>query len=152
MTFLTTKPHDHSSHAVTFSDFRDFLLLLPRKASTAEIYQYYKMKKYLGEDGRGVARVTMEGDHSSSFIQRFQSLIFTGDVSLSAEDKPPEHAPKPSVEPKSHDTVHASNQDLSNAPDAEEDEEEDLTMESHTALKFLLAGGIAGAGTSTFCS
>jgi len=58
MNYLTTSPH---SHTITFSEFRDFLLLLPRKASPAEIYKYYQMKKYLGDDGRGVARVTMEG-------------------------------------------------------------------------------------------
>lgn len=58
MTTLTSSPH---SHAVSFREFRDFLLLLPRKASTAEIYQYYKVRRYLGDDGRGPARVTMEG-------------------------------------------------------------------------------------------
>jgi solute carrier family 25 phosphate transporter 23/24/25/41 len=58
MTFLTSSPH---SHAVNFAEFRDFLLLLPRKISTAEIYRYYEVKKFLGDDGRGSARVTMEG-------------------------------------------------------------------------------------------
>lgn len=58
MTTLTSSPH---SHAVSFREFRDFLLLLPRKASTAEIYRYYEMRRYLGDDGRGAARVTMEG-------------------------------------------------------------------------------------------
>lgn len=58
MTFLTSSYH---SHAIEFAEFRDFLLLLPRKISTAEIYQYYEMKRYLGDDGKGVARVTMEG-------------------------------------------------------------------------------------------
>ena len=58
MTTLTSSPH---SHAISFREFRDFLLLLPRKASTAEIYQYYEMRRYLGDDGRGAARVTMEG-------------------------------------------------------------------------------------------
>jgi hypothetical protein len=58
MTTLTSSPH---SHAISFREFRDFLLLLPRKASAAEIYQYYEMRRYLGDDGRGPARVTMEG-------------------------------------------------------------------------------------------
>lgn len=58
MTTLTSSPH---SHAVSFREFRDFLLLLPRKVSTAEIYRYYEMRRYLGDDGRGAARVTMEG-------------------------------------------------------------------------------------------
>jgi solute carrier family 25 phosphate transporter 23/24/25/41 len=58
MTTLSASPH---SHAISFAEFRDFLLLLPRKASPAEIYQYYKVRKYMGDDGRGIARVTMEG-------------------------------------------------------------------------------------------
>lgn len=58
MTFLTSSPH---SRAISFQEFRDFLLLLPRKASTAEIFRYYKVKKSMGDDGRGAARVNMEG-------------------------------------------------------------------------------------------
>jgi solute carrier family 25 phosphate transporter 23/24/25/41 len=50
----------HSRH-VSFAEFRDFLLLLPRKASPEEIYRYYEVKRLLGDDGRGPARVTMEG-------------------------------------------------------------------------------------------
>ena len=59
MTFLTSSPH---SHAISFSEFRDFLLLLPRRATPEEIYRYYEVRKYMGDDGRGaVARVNMEG-------------------------------------------------------------------------------------------
>lgn len=58
MTFLSSSPH---SHAISFQEFRDFLLLMPRKASPAEIFRYYEVKKYMGDDGRGAARVTMEG-------------------------------------------------------------------------------------------
>ena len=58
MTTLTSSPY---SNFVSFADFRNFLLLLPRKASAAEIYQYYEVKKFLGDDGKGAARVTMEG-------------------------------------------------------------------------------------------
>jgi solute carrier family 25 phosphate transporter 23/24/25/41 len=59
MSALTSSPH--SPQAISFTDFRDFLLLLPRKVSTREIYRYYQVKKFLGDDGRGAARVTMEG-------------------------------------------------------------------------------------------
>lgn len=58
MITLTASPH---SHAISFSEFRDFLLLLPRKVSTAEIYRFYEVKKFMGDDGRGAARITMEG-------------------------------------------------------------------------------------------
>ena len=58
ITFLTSSPH---SHAISFKEFRDFLLLMPRKASPEEIFRYYEVKKFMGDDGRGAARVTMEG-------------------------------------------------------------------------------------------
>lgn len=58
ITYLTSSP---TSNTVSFGQFRDFLLLLPRKASTAEIYRYYEVKKFMGDDGRGPARVNMEG-------------------------------------------------------------------------------------------
>lgn len=138
MVFLTTTPQDHS-HSITFRDFRDFLLFLPRKASTAEIYQYYRLKKYLGEDGRGVARVTMEGS-SCRLVVIPAWLIPLGDVSLSAEDKPPDRPPKSADE-----AVHAQPEHRQTKQD-EQEEADDTMIESHTALKFLLAGGIAGAG------
>ena len=58
MTSLTSSPH---SHSISFEEFRDFLILLPRRVSTREIYRFYEMRKFLGDDGHGAARVTMEG-------------------------------------------------------------------------------------------
>lgn len=58
MTFFTSSPH---SHSISFPEFRDFLLLLPRRASAAEMYRYYEVRKFIGDDGHGVARVNMEG-------------------------------------------------------------------------------------------
>jgi solute carrier family 25 phosphate transporter 23/24/25/41 len=58
MAFLTTTPH---SHSISFTEFRDFLLLLPRQVSTKEIYRYYEVKKSLDSDTRGASRVNMEG-------------------------------------------------------------------------------------------
>jgi solute carrier family 25 (mitochondrial phosphate transporter), member 23/24/25/41 len=58
MTSLTASPH---SHSISFQEFRNFLLLLPRRVSTKEIYRFYEVRKFLGDDGRGAARVTMEG-------------------------------------------------------------------------------------------
>lgn len=65
MTFFTSSNH---SHAITFPEFRDFLLLLPRKVSTAEIYRWYEVRKFLGDDGRGAARVTMDGAFAQGFF------------------------------------------------------------------------------------
>ncbi|EIW82136.1 mitochondrial carrier [Coniophora puteana RWD-64-598 SS2] len=128
MTCLTSSPH---SHSISFQEFRDFLLLLPRKPSTREIYQYYEFKKFLGDDGRGPARVTMEGD-----------------VSLSAEDKPP---PLTTIGQVTVTTRDESGNEYEQVVNFEEDEEyEDHEeqhdwLQGHTAIKFLLAGGIAGA-------
>ncbi|KAL0070700.1 hypothetical protein AAF712_001921 [Marasmius tenuissimus] len=125
MTFLTSSPH---SRPITFAEFRDFLLLLPRKISPAEIYRYYQLTKFLGDDGRGAARVTMEGD-----------------VSLSAEDKPP----PPLLANTRTLPVEQSSSPKENHDNIVEDEESGDDVQSfldhHTALKFLLAGGIAGA-------
>ena len=65
ITVLTQSPH---SHVINFRQFRDFLLLLPRKVSTPEIYRYYEVEKIMGYDGRGPARVTMEGPLCCHFI------------------------------------------------------------------------------------
>ncbi|KAI0719597.1 mitochondrial carrier [Cerioporus squamosus] len=133
ITFLTSSPH---SHAISFKEFRDFLLLLPRKASPEEIYRYYKVKKFMGDDGRGAARVNMEGD-----------------VTLSAEDlslvQPPVASSSKEVQaiPVDHDSYEDEDED-----DHLEDYEEEphhTWLGGSTAVKFLLAGGIAGAVSRT---
>ncbi|KAJ7047300.1 mitochondrial carrier [Mycena alexandri] len=127
MTFLTASPH---SHSISFAEFRDFLLLLPHRASATEIYRYYEMRRYLSEDPRGATRVTMEGD-----------------VTLSAEDRPTIQL---KAEPS---TVHQAQTFDTGQPDtgavAEEEEDPHGWLEGHTALKFLLAGGVAGAVSRT---
>ncbi|KDN48111.1 hypothetical protein RSAG8_03127, partial [Rhizoctonia solani AG-8 WAC10335] len=147
MAALADSPH---SRRISFPEFRDFLLLLPRKASTHEIYQFYKVKKFLGDDGRGAARVNMEGD-----------------VSLSAEDRPPVVKPQvrstvqalslpepPLVErvdfpPSSLDTHQEQGQVDNTAAEQEEQEQpRENWLGGEQAVKFLLAGGIAGAGES----
>ncbi|KAF9268042.1 mitochondrial carrier [Marasmius fiardii PR-910] len=128
MTFLTSSPH---SRPITFAEFRDFLLLLPRKISPAEIYRYYQLTKFLGDDGRGAARVTMEGD-----------------VSLSAEDKPPPPTLMPTRALTADSATQARPQNEGHE-DGEEGDDIQSFLDHHTALKFLLAGGIAGAVSRT---
>ncbi|KAI9448192.1 mitochondrial carrier [Lactarius indigo] len=135
MISLTASPH---SHSISFQEFRDFLLLLPRRVSTKEIYRFYEVRKFLGDDGRGAARVTMEGD-----------------VSLSAEDKPPNHL---IYRPPVMTAAPLLDHDLS-PTESEHDDDHDLIEEHHeehhgwlggmTALKFLAAGGVAGAVSRT---
>ncbi|KAJ3753300.1 mitochondrial carrier [Lentinula raphanica] len=125
MTFLTATPQPHP---ITFSEFRDFFLLLPRKISPEEIYRYYQVAKFLGDDGRGAARVTMEGD-----------------VSLSAEDKPP----LPPLRPANADQSQPAPVPYDGEEDDELDPENNSAVIHSTALRFLLAGGIAGAVSRT---
>lgn len=65
ITSLTQSPH---SHVIDFQLFRDFLLLLPRQASTSEIYRYHEMKRFMGDAGRGPANMTMQGPSSHFFM------------------------------------------------------------------------------------
>jgi len=84
-------------------------------------------------------------------------MLFPGDVSLSAEDKPP-GPPTYKVNSSGPHSNPSSSAALLE-PDHEEDEEYDYFdedeveeeghhqfLEGHTAIKFLLAGGVAGAG------
>jgi solute carrier family 25 phosphate transporter 23/24/25/41 len=169
MTSLTSSPY---SDSISFQEFRDFLLLLPRRVSTKEIYRFYEVRKFLGDDGRGTARVTMEGacppiSHVAGLTiwstDIIPSLPTPGDVSLSAEDKPPNYLiyRPPAVQlqqvpSRDHDRT-PSDSENDNVDD-DDDDDDGLLHEHHmeddhhgwlggeTALKFLMAGGVAGAG------
>ncbi|TFY56358.1 hypothetical protein EVJ58_g7695 [Rhodofomes roseus] len=137
MTFMTSSAH---SHAVTFPEFRDFLLLMPRRASPKEIFRYYEVRKVTGDEARGAARVNMEGD-----------------VTLSAEDMSVSRAPviqQHPANPATADTPIDHTVDLYEGEGDDEGEEFDEEdhhswFEGSTAAKFLLAGGVAGAVSRT---
>ncbi|KAH9938193.1 mitochondrial carrier [Fomitopsis serialis] len=118
MTFMTSSAH---SHAITFPEFRDFLLLMPRKASPKEIFRYYEMRKVTSDEARGAARVNMEGD-----------------VTLSAED----------IYPIDH-TVDSYEGDEEGEEEEFDEVDHHSWFEGSTAAKFLLAGGVAGAVSRT---
>ncbi|KZS97948.1 mitochondrial carrier [Sistotremastrum niveocremeum HHB9708] len=140
MAFLTSSPH---SHAISFPEFRDFLLLMPRKASTAEIFRFYEVRRHMG-DGRGSARVNMEGD-----------------VGLAAEDLPPISSklkpPDPHAGQSAASQVSLPIDHTLLEGDQEDEELDEGAIPDHqsglfggaTAVKFLLAGGIAGAISRT---
>ncbi|KAJ3570208.1 hypothetical protein NP233_g4553 [Leucocoprinus birnbaumii] len=143
--FMSTLAASSDSRHITFAEFRDFLLLLPRKASPEEIYRYYEVSRFMGDDGRGPARVTMEGD-----------------VSLSAEDKPPDSmlhkhtntsatnlSASGSHPPPSSAQSDRDNDSIDYLDDDEDEEEHQSFLERHSSLRFLLAGGIAGAVSRT---
>ncbi len=74
---------------------------------------------------------------------------YTGDVSLSAEDKPPLPPPTTSVssvDVRTQSTYPDEDEDLD---DGDYDDEPHGWLDGHTAFKFLMAGGVAGAGEST---
>jgi len=86
------------------------------------------------------------------------TTLYAGDVSLSAEDKPPT-PPTYKVNTSSSNPGPSSSAALLEPDDDEEDGEYDYFdedeveeegqhqfLEGHTAVKFLLAGGVAGAG------
>jgi solute carrier family 25 phosphate transporter 23/24/25/41 len=81
-----------------------------------------------------------------------RSHWFAGDVSLSAEDRPPKLSLAATSPTATLSTPLDSRQPTRSTTldfDEEDEEEEPLdhaAIESHTAFKFLLAGGIAGAG------
>ncbi|KAG6869250.1 hypothetical protein C0993_000003 [Termitomyces sp. T159_Od127] len=133
ITTLTSSPH---SQVISFAEFRDFLLLLPRKASPAEIYQYYEVSKFMGDDGRGPARLTMEGD-----------------ALLSAEDRPPFNIMSSgSGSTSPHSTSSFSHQEEHQEEGELYDDDEHEShgwLDNHSAIKFLLAGGVAGAVSRT---
>ena len=60
---LSAEPH---SSQISFRDFRDFFILLSRRLSPAEIYQYYEVMKYM-DGGRGPARSKVEGIQSNLY-------------------------------------------------------------------------------------
>ncbi|RSH94259.1 hypothetical protein EHS25_004062 [Saitozyma podzolica] len=113
-------PHSAEDMYITFSEFRDFLIMLPRKATPFEIYKFYQVRKRFS-DGRGAARVDKEGDLNVSFPKR----------------------PPP---PPSHEGEEGKGEDFADTLD----EEEEVQLDRHEAWRFLLAGGIAGAVALVF--
>lgn len=110
----------------------------------------------MGDDGRGAARVTMEGTRLH-YIPRLNSMRFNcvswkGDVTLSAEDMSMDRSSQPPVRQEALPVDYESD-DFDGEDDYVEDDYYPNEDEEHhdwflgsTAVKFLLAGGIAGAG------
>lgn len=182
---------------VTFAEFRDFLLLLPRKASFEEIYKYYQVQKRIS-DGRGAARINMDGDLNVSFPRSSSApTTAAGGTKLppaTAAYKHPKVSAGPAVDGKSsegradppgkqkhavisrkteevssgthtpeprssggttsdvgtrvHERDHIEQAGQMETDEDEEDEEGEGGIGADVAWKFLLAGGIAGAGES----
>ncbi|KAE8254568.1 hypothetical protein A4X13_0g3370 [Tilletia indica] len=181
---------------VTFPEFRDYLLLLPRKATMPEIFRFYQVRKAFGLFVEG--GVFEELGRGWGKTKRGAAVVnFDGDVSLAGEEKmkgssstitpPPSASTATStvaatasavqshtsasdgkgarsqgLHSHSHGAGHSSDGDEhiesiggagaahEGAQDEDEEEEDDSdSLHPEIALKFLLAGGIAGAVSRT---
>ncbi|CAO1632809.1 unnamed protein product [Parajaminaea phylloscopi] len=182
---------------ITWPEFRDYLLLLPRQPSVNEIFRFYQVRKAFGLFGIG--GIFCEFGNSWGNSQRHGATAITsdGDVSMAGEEKKRKSPPlsgasvdekkkaarealaaERSGEDSSSETHTDSESASATARDSQSDasssggsqssgadgaddgsadddhgateEEEDTDMiHSDVALKFLLAGGIAGAVSRT---
>lgn len=176
---------------VTFPEFRDYLLLLPRKPSVPEIFRFYQVRKAFGLFGmggifaelavgwgkteRGAAAVNFDGDVSlageekkrespaAKEAKRAEKLGKRQEAAAAAAAKSVDEMVEsadasPSMSPsKVDETKQKAAQDASSAAktahdqsiDEEEEEEDNDMIHGAVALKFLVAGGIAGAVSRT---
>uniref|UniRef100_V5EM40 Mitochondrial carrier protein n=2 Tax=Kalmanozyma brasiliensis (strain GHG001) TaxID=1365824 RepID=V5EM40_KALBG len=179
---------------VTFPEFRDYLLLLPRKPSVPEIFRFYQVRKAFGLFGMGGIFAELAVGWGKT--ERGATAVnFDGDVSLAGEEKKRESpavkeakraeklgkrqeaaaaAASKAVEdstdskegsssllsPGSGDVGEAKQKAAQDAAaaaktqhdqnvDEEEEEEDNDMIHGAVALKFLMAGGIAGAVSRT---
>ena len=99
----SSNPNQPENMYITFSEFRDFLIMLPRKATPFEIYKcrllstpqfwetfsrlaVYQVRKRFS-DGRGAARVDKEGDLNVSFPKAPISPPKTSPSSVKGKEK-----------------------------------------------------------------
>jgi solute carrier family 25 phosphate transporter 23/24/25/41 len=116
-----------SGESVTFPEFRDFLLMLPRRATPNEIYKFYQVHKRFS-DGRGVARVDKDGDLNPSFPKAPGG---------------PEHSTAAGFL-LHYEHTESPVDNLDDAVDVEDEEVYIIDEGRHDAWRFLLAGGVAG--------
>ncbi|SJX61304.1 related to SAL1-member of the Ca2+-binding subfamily of the mitochondrial carrier family [Sporisorium reilianum f. sp. reilianum] len=181
---------------VTFPEFRDYLLLLPRKPSVPEIFRFYQVRKAFGLFGMGGIFAELAVGWGKT--ERGATAVnFDGDVSLAGEEKKRESpavkeakraeklgkrqeaaaaaatravddtaesttdaAASSSLSTSSDNVDEAKQQAAQDAAaaaktahdqtiDEEEEEEDNDMIHGAVALKFLVAGGIAGAVSRT---
>ncbi|GAC97029.1 hypothetical protein PHSY_004613 [Pseudozyma hubeiensis SY62] len=190
----STRTSGHASGEktyVTYPEFRDYLLLLPRKPSVPEIFRFYQVRKAFGLFGMG--GIFAELSVGWGTTERGAAAVnFDGDVSLAGEEKKREspavkeakraeklgkrqEAAAAAATKAVDDTVDSTDsspstssgnvdeakqkaaQDAAAAAksahdqsiDEEEEEDDNDMIHGAVALKFLVAGGIAGAVSRT---
>lgn len=115
------------SGKVTFEEWRDFLLLLPRPASLSNVWKYWTL-------------------HAPS---RLATSIATQDLDVILAEKPTPHttsASHPSHSAPIHS--HSKHDEEENGISSDDEEESDNSPIFAGSGAYLLAGGLAGAGRS----
>lgn len=175
--------------SVTYPEFRDYLLLLPRKPSVNEIFRFYQVRKAFGLFGsqgifaefsdrwgkterHGATSVTQDGDVSLAGEERkklgedekearrearraaIENAATVIDSSNAESQSDSQTNGLPSILSSKNDTLSSSEstdkqKEEGNAIAVEEEEEDSDMIHGDVALKFLLAGGIAGAVSRT---
>lgn len=116
---------------VTFPEFRDYLLLLPRKPTISEIYRFYQVRKAVGLFGNEGIFAEL-GRNWGKTARGVTSVNFDGDTILS--DEITDDSPSTPESPKESESTRGHKSDM---------------IQLDVAVKFLLAGGIAGAVSRT---
>lgn len=136
---------------VTFPEFRDYLLLLPRRPTTSEIFHFYQVRKVVGLFGSGGIFAEL-GANFGKTARGVTSVNFDGDVSLMGELSTPLET-KTSATGSSSTSSSTCSSKKGESPDSPPGSQSQRfskdMIQLDVAFKFLLAGGFAGAVSRT---
>lgn len=128
---------------VTFPEFCDYLLLLPRRPTLSEIFHFYQVRKVIGLFGSEGIFAEL-GANLGKTARGVTSVNFDGDVSLTGELAEPSD---PKAQAKTT-TKSLPDESKSSSPETGQQNKSDV-VQMDVAFKFLAAGGIAGAVSRT---
>jgi solute carrier family 25 (mitochondrial phosphate transporter), member 23/24/25/41 len=142
--FIENLASSPRSEFITFTEFRNFLLFLPRKPSPAEIYQYYNVRRHIVHED---SAANVEGPSQPTITrQTLNSFHSLAGASPSSKDQTLDFATvshtrsiQRRTDPLQDDVEIESDED-------DEENEPHSILAQNSSLKFLLAGGISGAG------
>ncbi|PWN32020.1 mitochondrial carrier [Meira miltonrushii] len=144
--------------SVTFPEFRDYLLLLPRKPSVNEIFRFYQVRKAFGLFGSQGIFGEFSDRWGKTERHGATSVTQDGDVSLAGEERKKlgedekearREARRVAIENAATEVVSSDNHSDSETNGLSGILSNSDMIHGDVALKFLLAGGIAGAVSRT---